>query len=405
MPFSRRSLIGSATAALAARQSSAQTAPTLKIGVLGDQSGPYRDFSGPVSVACARQAIADFGGPTFSVDVIAGDHQNKPDIGAGIARQWFDRDGVDVIVDVPHSGVALAVSNVAREKNKILMVSGAGTLQLTGANCTPNTLHMSYDTYMLARSTGGALVQAGGKTWFFITADYAFGYDLDRDTAKFVEQGGGQVLGRSRTPFPGTTDFSSFLIQAQSTGAQVIGLANAGSDTINSIKQAAEFGVTGKARLAGLLVYISDVHAIGLSVAQGLVLTETFYWDLNDRTRAFTKRVLPSTNGARPGMSQAGAYASVLHYLKTAADMGPAQAKLSGRDTVARMKAIPMDDDVFGTGNIREDGLAIHPAYLFEVKKPSESAGPWDYYKLLATTPGDAAFKPLAETGCLLIRT
>jgi branched-chain amino acid transport system substrate-binding protein len=269
MPFSRRSLIGSATAALAARQSSAQTAPTLKIGVLGDQSGPYRDFSGPVSVACARQAIADFGGPTFSVDVIAGDHQNKPDIGAGIARQWFDRDGVDVIVDVPHSGVALAVSNVAREKNKILMVSGAGTLQLTGANCTPNTLHMSYDTYMLARSTGGALVQAGGKTWFFITADYAFGYDLDRDTAKFVEQGGGQVLGRSRTPFPGTTDFSSFLIQAQSTGAQVIGLANAGSDTINCIKQAAEFGVTGKARLAGLLVYISDVHAIGLSVAQG----------------------------------------------------------------------------------------------------------------------------------------
>jgi branched-chain amino acid transport system substrate-binding protein len=406
MSISRRLLIGSAAAAsFAVQRSHAQTTQPIKIGVLGDQSGPYRDFSGPVSVACARQAIADFGGQNLSIEVITGDHQNKPDIGAAIARRWYDQDGVDVIVDVPHSGVALAVSNVAQEKNKVLMVSGAGTMQLTGAKCTPNTLHMSYDTYMLSRSTGGALVQNGGKTWFFITADYAFGYDLERDTAMFVEQGGGKVIGRARTPFPGTTDFSSFLIQAQSTGAQVIGLANAGSDTINCIKQAAEFGVTGKAKLAGLLVYISDVHAIGLSTAQGLVLTETFYWDLNNRTRAFTTRMLPSTHGARPGMSQAGAYASVLHYLKAATDMGLAQAKRSGRDTVARMKAIPMDDDVFGAGKIREDGIAIHPAYLFEVKKPSESAGPWDYYKLLATTPGEAAFKPLAETGCSLVRT
>jgi branched-chain amino acid transport system substrate-binding protein len=287
----------------------------------------------------------------------------------------------------------------------VLMVSGAGTVELTGRQCSPNTTHMSYDTYTLARTTGGAMVQAGGKTWFLITADYAFGYDLERDTANFVKAGGGQVLGNVRTPFPGTTDFSSYLLQAQSSGAQVVGLANAGADTINCIKQAAEFGVTKSAKLAGLLTYISDVHALGLQTAQGLVLTETFYWDLNDRTRALTQRLLPKTNGARPGMSQAGAYASVLHYLKAAADMGAAQAKRSGRDTVERMKSMPMDDDVFGPGTLRVDGVALHPAYLFEVKKPAESTGPWDYYKLLATVPAEAAFKPLAETGCSLVRT
>jgi branched-chain amino acid transport system substrate-binding protein len=312
---------------------------------------------------------------------------------------------VDLIVDVPHSGVALAVNGVAREKNKVLMVSGAGTVELTGTHCTPNTTHMSYDTYMLARSTGGAMVEAGGKNWFFITADYAFGYDLERDTAKFVKAGGGKVLGNIRTPFPGTTDFSSFLVQAQSSGAQVIGLANAGADTINCIKQAAEFGINKSAKLAGLLVYVSDVHALGLATAQGLVLTETFYWNLSDRTRALTQRLLPKTNGARPGMSQAGTYASVLHYLRTVAEMGVAAAKQSGRDAVTRMKARPMDDDAFGPGRIREDGVAIHPAYLFEVKKPEESQGIWDYYKLIATVPADEAFKPLAETGCPLVRT
>src|SRR4051812_31214593 len=321
MTLTRRSLIGAIIAGSAIRRARARNY-SIRIGVLGDQSGPYRDFSGPVSVACARQAIADFGHTGLSVEVLVGDHQNKPDIGAGIARQWFDQDGVDMIVDVPHSGVALAVSGVAREKNKVLMVSGAGTVELTGSHCTPNTTHMSYDTYVLARSTGGAMVEAGGKKWFFITADYAFGYDLERDTAKFVEAGGGKVVGRVRTPFPGTTDFSSFLVQAQSSGAQVIGLANAGADTINCIKQAAEFGTARSAKLAGLLVYISDVHALGLPTARGLVLTETFYWDLNDRTRALTERLLPKTNGARPGMSQAGAYASVLHYLKTVAEMG-----------------------------------------------------------------------------------
>jgi len=407
MRISRRDVLGSAAAAAtlaAARRARAET-PTIKIGVLGDQSGPYRDFSGPVSVACARQAIADFGAGAkgMSVEVLVGDHQNKPDIGAGIARQWFDQDGVDLILDVPNSGVALAVSGVAREKNKVFMVSGAGTADLTGPQCTPNTCHMSYDTWMLAHATGGAMVKAGGDTWFFITADYAFGHALQRDTATFVKAAGGKVLGNVETPFPGTTDFSSFLLQAQSSGAKVIGLANAGADTINCIKQAAEFGVTRTAKIAGLLVYISDVHSLGLQTAQGLVLSATFYWDLNDRTRALTKRLKPNTNGQCPGMSQAGAYASALHYLKAAADMGVARAKASGRDTVARMKALPMDDDVFGRGVIREDGLAIHPAYLFEVKAPAESKGPWDYYKVLATVPAEQAFKPLAETGCPLV--
>jgi len=402
--LARRTLLGAAAAAAALPRARAKT-PPIRIGVLGDESGPYRDFSGPVSVACARQAIADFaaGGKGIEVEVLVGDHQNKPDIGAGIARRWFDEDGVDLIVDVPNSAVALAVSAVTKEKNKVFMVSGAGSADITGPQCTPNTCHMSYDTWMLAHATGGAMVKAGGDTWFFITADYAFGHALERDTANFVKSAGGKVLGNVDTPFPGTTDFSSFLLQGQSTGAKVIGLANAGSDTINCIKQAAEFGVTKSAKIAGLLVYISDVHSLGLATAQGLVLSATFYWDLNERTRALTQRLLPKTNRRCPGMSQAGVYASVLHYLKAAAEMGVAQAKASGRDTVARMKAMPMDDDVFGRGSIREDGLAIHPAYLFEVKTPAESKGPWDYYKLLATVPADQAFKPLAETGCPLV--
>jgi len=407
MQISRRDLLGSAAAATAlpiSRRARAETT-AIRIGVLSDMSGPYRDIGGPGSVVCARQAVEDFGASakSMSVDVLMGDHQNKPDVGAGIARQWFDRDGVDMIVDVPTSSVALAVSGVAKEKDRILMDSGAGTSDLTSAQCTPNTLHMSYDTWMLAHSTGGAMVKAGGKTWFFITADYAFGHALQRDTTNFVKAEGGNVLGSVDTPFPGTSDFSSYLLQAQASGAQVIGLCNAGADTINCVKQAAEFGARKTAKLAALLMFISDVHSLGLPVAQGLVLTESFYWDLNDRTRAFTRRVLPKMNGARPGMDHAGVYASVLHYLKTAADMGVAQAKRSGRATVARMKAMPMDDDAFGKGLIREDGVALHPAYLFEVKKPSESKGPWDYYKLLVTTPADKAFMPLSESKCPLV--
>jgi branched-chain amino acid transport system substrate-binding protein len=404
MALTRRGLLGAA-ASLAVRPRAHAQQATIRFGVLGDQSGPYRNFSGPVSIACARQAIVDFGAAAkgMAVEVLVGDHQNKPDVGAGIARRWFDEDGVDVILDVPNSAVALAVSAVARDKNKVFMVSGAGTADLTGPQCTPNTCHMSYDTWMLAHATGGAMVKAGGNSWFFITADYAFGHALQRDTANFVAAAGGKVLGNVDTPFPGTTDFSSYLLQGQASGAKVIGLANAGADTINCIKQAAEFGVAKSAKIAGLLVYISDVHSLGLQTAQGLVLSTTFYWNLNERTRALTKRLLPKTSGQCPGMSQAGCYASALHYLKTAADMGVARAKASGREAVARMKAMPMDDDVFGRGSIREDGLAIHPAYLFEVKKPAESTGPWDYYKLLATVPAEQAFKPLAETGCPLV--
>ena len=406
MSLTRRGLIaGAATTTLMQRAALAQTkGPVLRIGVLNDQSGPYRDDTGPTGVACARQAVQEFtAGRDMVVEVLSADHQNKPDIGAGIAGQWFDRDGVDLVVDVPNSAVALAVSNVGHLKNKVVIACGPGTADLTGPQCTPNTIHWSFDTWMLAHSTGGAMVKTGGDTWFFITADYAFGHAMQRDTANFVKEAGGKVLGNVDTPFPGTTDFSSFLLQAQSTGAKAIGLANAGSDTVNCIKQAAEFGVNKSARLAGLLVFISDIHALGLQNAQGLVLTETFYWDLNDRTRAFTERLLPHTGGARPGMGQAGVYGGVMQYLKAVEKLGVAQAKASGAATVAQMKAMPTDDDAFGPGSIRADGRALHPAYLFQVKSPSESKGPWDYYKLLATTPADEAFRPLKDGHCPLI--
>ncbi|GAA0576712.1 ABC transporter substrate-binding protein [Craurococcus roseus] len=414
MTIDRRTLLktaaaGASAAALpwsgAARAQGA--ANTIKIGVLNDQSGLYRDISGPTSVACVRQAIQDLAGRgNLNVEVISADHQNKPDVGSNIARQWFDRDGVDVIVDVPTSSVALAVAGVVREKNKVYLNSTAATADLTGSACSPNTVHWTYDTYMLAKSTGGAMVKAGGDTWFFLTADYAFGHALERDTANFVRNAGGRVVGQVRTPFPGTTDFSSFLVQAQASRAKVIGLANAGGDTINCVKQAAEFGITRRGtKLAALLMFINDVHGMGLQTAQGLVCTETFYWDLNDRTRAFTNKVRGGLGGNMPAMSHAGCYASVLHYLKAAADMGAQAAKASGTDAVARMKAMPTDDDCFGQGRIREDGRKIHPAYLFEVKKPEESKGPWDYYKLLQTTAADEAFRPVAEGGCPLVRS
>jgi branched-chain amino acid transport system substrate-binding protein len=380
---------------------------TLKIGVLNDMSGLYRDISGPTSVACVRQAVQDFGNRGgLTVEVVSADHQNKPDVGSNIARQWFDRDGVDVIVDVPTSSVALAVAGVVKEKNKVYLNSTAASADLTGPACTPNTVHWTYDTWMLARSTGGAMVKAGGDTWFFITADYAFGHALERDTGNFVKAQGGRVLGQVRTPFPGTTDFSSFLVQAQASRAKVIGLANAGGDTINCIKQAAEFGLTRRGvKLAALLMFINDVHGMGLQTAQGLVCTETFYWDLNDRTRAFTDRVKGQLAGNMPAMSHAGCYASVLHYLKAVSDMGVAAAKADGAAAVSRMKAMPTDDDCFGQGRIREDGRKIHPSYLFEVKAPAESRAPWDYYKLLQTTPAEEAFRPLNEGGCPLVRS
>jgi len=405
MQLSRRLLLGTAaaTAALPVRRVRAQDKTTIKIGVLNDQSGPYRDTGGRSSYYCAQQAVAEFQAQGFSVDVIIADHQNKPDIGDGIARQWYDRDGVDVILDVPTSSVALAIAGVAREKDKAYLNIGAATADLTGKQCAPCIVHWSYDTYMLAKSTGGATVRSGGDSWYFITADYAFGHQLQEQTTRFVTAAGGKVLGSSAYPFPGTTDFSSFLLQAQASGAKVLGLCNAGADTVNSIKQAKEFGL--QARIAAMLMFITDVHALGLDVAQGLTLTESFYWDLNDRTRAFTERVKPRTPNNWPNMIHAGCYASTLHYLKAVTQIGVANAKQSGAAVVAAMKAMPTDDDAFGKGRIREDGMAMFPSYLFQVKTPAESKGPWDFYKQVSSYGPDEAWRPLAEGGCAFIKT
>ncbi|WP_158926574.1 ABC transporter substrate-binding protein [Acidisphaera sp. S103] len=387
-------------------QSSASKSPTIKIGVLNDQSGPYTNTGGLTSVACTRQALEDFGVSTkgMNVEVISADHQNKPDLAVSIARQWFDRDNVDMLLDVPTSSVALALQSVVREKNKVYLNASAASSALTGEQCSPNFISWNYDTYMLAKSTGGAMVKAGGDTWYFLTADYAFGKQLQADTSALIVKSGGKVLGAAQYPFPGTTDFSSFLVQAQSSGAKVLGLANAGADTVNAIKQSAEFGLNKSMKIAALLMFINDVHALGLETAQGLNLTESFYWDMNDRTRAFTKRVLPKTPNNYPNMDHAGCYSATLHYLKTVVDMGVVEAKKDGVATVNRMKAMPVEDDCFGKSKIREDGRNLVASYLFEVKKPSESKGPWDYYKQVAMTPGDQAFRPLAEGHCSFIK-
>jgi branched-chain amino acid transport system substrate-binding protein len=375
----------------------------VKIGVLSDMSSLYADIGGPGSVAAAKMAIADFtkDHPNVKVEMISGDHQNKPDIGTQIANQWYDVDKVDMIIDVPNSGVALAVSQVAANKNKVFIVSGAAASDITGPKCNANTIHWTYDTWMLANGTGTAIVKTGGNTWFFLTSDYAFGHALERDTAAAVEKAGGKVLGKVRHPL-NTNDFSSFLLQAQSSKAKVIGLANAGGDTINSIKQAAEFGIVkGGQSLAGLLVFASDVAALGLPTAQGLVLTETWYWDMNDANRAWTKRWQQERQGKWPTMIHAGVYAGILHYLKTAVAL---KGNLSdGKAVVAQMKSMPTEDQLFGKGSIRPDGRKIHPAYLLEVKKPSDSKHPGDFYNVRATIPADQAFRPLKEGNCPLV--
>ena len=375
----------------------------IKIGVLNDMSGLYADLTGMGSVLAARMAVEDFGAAAkgMKVEIVFADHQNKPDVGSSITRQWYDVDKVDVIVDVPTSSVALAVNQITRDKGKAFLASGPATSDLTGKACSPNTIHWTYDTWMLANGTGSAIVKTGGDTWFFLTADYAFGHALERDTEAVVLKGGGKVLGKVRTPFPGT-DFSSFLLQAQASKAKVIGLANAGGDTVASIKQAAEFGIVkGGQNLAGLLVFIIDVRALGLQTAQGLIFTETFYWDLNDQTRAFTKRFsaqAPRNN--YPTMIHAGVYSSVLHYLKAI----EAIKSDDGTKVIEQMKKMPTDDTLFGKGSIRADGRKIHPAYLVEAKKPSESTGPWDLHKIRATIPADQAFRPLADGGCPLVK-
>jgi branched-chain amino acid transport system substrate-binding protein len=377
----------------------------VKIGVLTDLSSLYADLGGPGSILAAQMAVEDSGltSKGWTIDLISGDHQNKPDIGVGIARKWFDEDKVDVIADVPNSGVALAVAAVVKEKNGVYLNSGAASSDLTGRACTPNTVHWTYDTYTLANGTGKAVVKAGGDTWFFITADYAFGHALQRDTSAVVEANGGKILGSVNVPL-NTPDFSSFVLQAQASGAKIIGLANAGGDTTNSIKQAHEYGIAGGGqKLAALLLFISDVNALGLVIAQGLQFTETFYWDMNDGTRAFSKRFVERMkNRAEPTMVQAGVYASLIHYFKTLQALGGNPH--DGAKVVAKMKEMPTDDPLFGKGMIRIDGRTIHPAYLFQVKSPAESKYPWDYYKLIATIPAEEAFRPLAESPCPLVK-
>jgi len=400
----KRSLLALAIAGtLIAGAAQAQISDNMiKIGVLTDMSSLYTDLAGAGSVAAARMAVEDSGIEKrgYKVEVISADHQNKPDVGSAIARQWYDVDKVDVIVDVPNSGVALAVNQITRDKGKAFLVSGAASSDLTGKACSPNTVHWTYDTWMLANGTGGAIVKSGGDTWFFLTADYAFGMALERDTEAVVLKNGGKVLGKVRHPL-NTQDFSSFLLQAQASKAKIIGLANAGGDTTNSIKQAAEFGIVkGGQNLAGLLVFLTDIHALGLATAQGLIVTNTFYWDTNDQTRAFAKRFAALDKGIYPTMVHAGVYASLLHYFKAV----EALKSDDGTRVIAKMKEMPTDDPLFGKGSIRVDGRKIHPAYLVEVKKPSESKYPWDYYKVRATIPADQAFRPLADGGCSLVK-
>jgi len=388
--------------ALFSSSAGAQQTTNVKIGVLNDMSSLYADISGPGSVVAARLAVEDFGAAQkgLKVDIVSADHQNKPDVGSNIARSWFDVDKVDVIVDVPTSSVALAVNEVVREKNKVFLISGAATSDLTGAKCSPNSVHWTYDTWALANGTGKAIVKTGGDSWFFITADYAFGHALERDTAAVVQANGGKVLGDVRAPL-NTSDFSSFLLQAQASKAKIIGLANAGGDTINSIKQASEFGIVkGGQNLAGLLVFITDVNALGLNVAQGLIMTEAWYWDANDANREFTKRFSALNGGKYPTMVQAGVYSAVLHYLKAVEAL---KSAADGKAVVAKMKEMPTDDKLFGKGTIRADGRKLHDMYLFEVKKPEESKYPGDDYKLRATIPAAEAFRPLKDGGCPLV--
>jgi branched-chain amino acid transport system substrate-binding protein len=391
-----------ALAALMTTAAHAQSPVPVKIGVLTDMSSLYADDTGPGSVAAAKLAIHDFdpAAHNMKVDLVSADHQNKADVGTSIARQWYDVDHVDMIVDVPNSGIALAVNDVTRQKNKVFLVSGAATSDLTGPKCSPNTIHWAYDTWMLANGTGKSIVKTGGKTWFFLTADYAFGHALERDTTAVVEANGGKVVGHVNVPL-NNQDFSSFLLQAQASKAQIIGLANAGGDTINSIKQGAEFGITkGGQHFAGLLIFIADVQALGLQAAQGLILTEPFYWDMNAGTRTWTQRWQADRPGKFPTTVQAGVYSAILHYLKAVAAL---KSAADGKAVVAQMKKMPSDDPLFGKGEVRADGRAIHPAYLFQVKTPAESKYPGDDYILKATIPANEAFRPMKDDHCPLL--
>ncbi len=371
----------------------------VRIGVLNDQSGIYADMAGPGSVIAAQMAVEDFGGKVLGmpIEIFAGDHQNKPDIGSQVVSRWIDEDKVDAVVDIPTSSVLLAVQEIGRRKNRLVIASTGGSSDFTGKACAPTGIHWTYDTYGLAVGTGLALADKGD--WFFITADYAFGHALERDTTATVTKAGGKVLGGVRHP-QGIGDFSSFLLQAQGSGAQLIGLANAGADTVNAIKQAREFGLPQSGiTLVGLYLNLSDIHAIGLEAAQGLILTQGFYWDLNEEARAWSKRFFERHN-AMPSMGQAGTYSAVMHYLKAIAAAGTDDTQA----VAAKMKELPVDDFFAHNGKIREDGRMVHDLYVLEVKSPAESKGPWDYLKLVRTIPGDQAFRPLAESECSLVK-
>jgi branched-chain amino acid transport system substrate-binding protein len=399
MQLSRRTLLGSAAAlsSLPVARSRAQAKQKFTIGVLTDLSGTYRDNTGPTSVAATQLAVDEMRPHIdFDVEVISADHQNKPDIAASLARQWFDQ-GVDVAADVPTSSVALAVAQVAKEKDKMMLNASATVAALTYEQCSPNTIVWSFDTWENAHSTGGALVAGGNKSWFFVTANYAFGQSLADLTKAVVLAAGGEVKGDLRYPFPDTTDFSAFLTQAQASGAKVLGLANAGLDTQNCIKQAREFGLNQTMKIAPMLLFITDVHSLGLETCAGLTATETFYWDRDDRTRAFTKRLVAKTPNNYPNQAHASSYSSTLHLLKSVQAMGVENARKSGRALVAHMKSIPTDDDAFGPGRIRADGRGEFPAYLFQVKTKEESKGPWDLYKPIHTSPPSEVLHPLSE--------
>jgi branched-chain amino acid transport system substrate-binding protein len=401
----RRALLGGTVAsgllAGTGRKSHAQSRP-IRIGVLTDLSGPYRDTGGPTSVASARQAVEDFG-TGLAVEVVAADHQQKPDVAVGIVREWFDRGGVDVVMDVNNSAIAFAVTELAQSMDKVHLNTGAFSADIAGPRCSPNLVHWGSDTWQISKTMATAQAATGRNKWFILTADYAFGAAMQRDLTSFVASTGGTLAGAAKYPFPGTSDFSSYLLQAQTSGANVIAFANAAADLVNCIKQSQEFGLPGQGiTLAGLVVFITDIHALGLPVAQGLRLTEGFYWDLNDRTRRFARRLATKSPTNYPNAEHACTYAAALHYLKAAASLDPS-TRLSGRAVVGAMKRMPSDDDCFGAGQVRADGQHLHPVFLFEAKRPAESTGPWDLYKVLQTLPPEQVWRPLAEGGCKMV--
>ena len=408
-PLSRRRLlagVGGIALGMSSFAAQADDATPLRLGVLTDMSSLYADITGPGSLAAAKMAVEDFLASPHKmkrpIEVLSGDHMNKADLGANIAREWIDRNNVDAIIDVPNSSVALAVRNVVQQNNKALLISGASSSDLTGKACSPNLVHWSYDTYALSSGTARAVIAEGGKTWFTLTADYAFGHAMEQEVKNVVQKLGGTVVGGVRAPI-NSQDFSSFLLQAQASKAQIIGLINAGGDTINSIKQSVEFGIQrGGQRVVATVLYLSDVHSLGLSVAQGLQFTESFYWDLNDGTRAWAKRFAPRNNGRYPTAMQAGVYGATLHYLKAVDELG---ASNDGKAVVQEMKKLPTDDPLFGKGSVRADGRKLHNMYLFEVKKPDESKYPWDYYKLIKTIPPSEAWRPLEDGGCDFLKS